>query len=67
MRYIILSIILPLFVLGALSPGQIEGSSGGVAPAHIIAAHKYHGIRYSYKAQGVWVFDRDGHVCRLLR
>jgi len=67
MRYIILSIILPLFVLGAFSPGQIEGSSGGVAPAHIKQAHKYHGIRHSYLKAGVWVFDRGGSVCRLLR
>ena len=62
MRYIILSIILPLFALGALSPGQLGDVTGGVAPDYIIAAHRYHGIRYSYKTAGVWVFDRDGQV-----
>ena len=67
MRYIILSIVIPLFALGFLSPGHSGEALGGVAPTHIIKALRYHGIRYSYKAQGVWVFDRDGKVCRLLR
>ena len=67
MRYIILSIILPLFALGFLSPEHSGVLSGGVAPDYIKQAHRYHGIRYSYLKAGVWVFDRDGHVCKLLR
>ena len=67
MRYIILAIITPLFALGFFSPGHSGVDCGGVAPAHIIAAHNYHGIRYSYLKAGVWVFDRGGYVCKLLR
>ena len=67
MRYIIFAIITPLFALGFFSPGHSGEALGGVAPAHIIKALRYHGIGYSYKAQGVWVFDRDGDVCKLLR
>ena len=67
MRYIILAITIPLFALGFFSPGHSGVATGGVAPAHIKQAHKYHGIRHSYLKAGVWVFDRGGHVCRLLK
>ena len=67
MRYIILAFIIPLFALGFFSPGHSGVACGGVAPDYIKQAHRYHGIGYSYKSQGVWVFDRDGHVCKLLK
>ena len=32
-----------------------------------IAAHRYHGVQWSYEEDGTWYFNRDGQQCKLFK